>query len=97
LIPLNPTQAIQRFLPALRPPALTEEELKYVHTHTSLKPSASFWPYAQQEKAALDFWKRIDILPYLDLLRMEPHLLETLDFLKDQGILRASAPAVQRP
>jgi len=72
-----------------RPP-LTEEELKYVHTHTVFEAlHFILGSDAQQEKAALDFWKRIDILPYLDLLRMEPHLLETLDFLKDHGTLRA--------
>jgi len=71
-------------------PSLTEEELKYVHTHTVFEALHFILGRdAQQEKAALDFWKRIDILPYLDLLRMEPHLLETLDFLKDQGIIRA--------
>jgi len=72
-----------------RPP-LTEEEIKYVHTHTVFEALRFILGSdAHQEKAALDFWKRMDILPYLDLLRMEPHLLETLDFLKDHGILRA--------
>jgi HAD superfamily hydrolase (TIGR01509 family) len=72
-----------------RPP-LTDEELRYVHTHTVFEALHFILGRdAHQEKAALDFWKRIDILPYLDLLKMEPHLLETLDFLKDHGVLRA--------
>jgi HAD superfamily hydrolase (TIGR01509 family) len=72
-----------------RPP-LTEEELKFVHTHTVFEALHAILGHdAQQEKAAFDFWERIDILPYLDLLQMEPHLLETLDSLKGLGVLRA--------
>ncbi len=72
-----------------RPP-LTDEELKYVHTHTVFEALHFILGRdSRREKAALDFWKGIDILPYLDLLTMEPHLLEALDSLKDRGILRA--------
>lgn len=72
-----------------RPP-LTDEELEFVHTHTVFEALHCILGHdLQQEKAALDFWKQIDITPYLDFLKMEPHLLETLDFLKDHGIIRA--------
>ena len=72
-----------------RPP-LTEEELRFVHTHTVFEALHAILGHdPHQEKAALDFWKRVDILPYLDLLKMEPYLLETLAFLKDRGIIRA--------
>lgn len=72
-----------------RPP-LTDEELKFVHTHTVFEALHFILGHdLQQEKAALDFWKQIDITAYLDYLKMEPHLLETLDFLKDHGIIRA--------
>ncbi len=71
-----------------RPP-LTEEELKFVHTHTVFEALHAILGHdPQQEKAAFDFWKRLDILPYLDLLKMEPHLLEALNSLKGHGILR---------
>ena len=72
-----------------RPP-LTDEELRFVHTHTVFEALHFIWRHdLQQEKAAFDFWKQIDITAYLDYLKMEPYLLETLDFLKKRGIIRA--------
>ncbi len=69
---------------------LTEEELKFVHTHTVFD-SLHFLFHANpdQEKKALEVWRNIDITKYIDALKMEPHLIETLEFLKEKGIKRA--------
>lgn len=69
---------------------LHENELKFVHTHTVFESlHFLFQNNPEQEKEAQEVWRKIDIIKYIDLLRMEPHLLETLTFLKKQGIRRA--------
>ena len=69
---------------------LTADELNFVHTHTVYEAIHFILRHdIQQEKRALDLWKQLDIVEYLAYLRMEPHLLETLESLKNQGILRA--------
>jgi phosphoglycolate phosphatase len=69
---------------------LTEDELNFVHTHTVYEAIHFIFCYdIEQERKALALWQQIDIREYLAYLKMEPHLLETLDFLKSRGILRA--------
>lgn len=69
---------------------LSEEELKFVHTHTVFESlHFLFRGNPSQEKEALEVWRNIDILPYIEALKMEPHLLETLHHLRKRGIKRA--------
>ncbi len=41
------------------------------------------------EKKALESLKQVDLRNYLIYLKMEPHLFQTLEKLKEKGILRA--------
>ncbi len=69
---------------------LTEEELKFVHSHTVFDSlHFLFRGNLDQEKKALEVWRNTDISKYIDALKMEPHLIETLEFLKEKGIKRA--------
>jgi len=69
---------------------LEEEEIKYVHTHTVYE--AIHFIFGEEdglEKRALESLKQIDLREYIVYLKMEPHLLQTLNLLKANGILRA--------
>ena len=69
---------------------LTADELNFVHTHTVTEAIHFIFRHdLQREKEAFVLWKQIDITEYLAYLKMEPHLLETLNFLKNLGIIRA--------
>lgn len=69
---------------------LTGEELKFVHTHTVFESlHFLFQGNPSQEKKALEIWRNIDITKYICLLKMEPHLIETLHYLREMGIKRA--------
>jgi phosphoglycolate phosphatase len=68
---------------------LKEEEIKYVHTHTVYE--AIHFIFGQEdrlEKKALESLKQIDLREYIVYLKMEPYLLQTLNLLKANGILR---------
>jgi phosphoglycolate phosphatase len=71
-------------------PLLTEAELRYVHIHTVhealhfLSRNDSAW-----ERKALALLPQIDPQEYVPYLKMEPHLLPTLQKLKEAGIFRA--------
>jgi len=68
---------------------LTREELTYVHCHTVFE-SVRFMSgndNGLQEKA-LALLKQVDFKKYIDFLKMEPHLVETLTLLKEKGIRR---------
>jgi len=72
-----------------RPP-MAKDELHFVHTHTLAEAIHHLFRYnPEQEKAALELWKRIDISRYISYLRMEPNLLSTLEVLKQRRIIRA--------
>jgi phosphoglycolate phosphatase len=72
-----------------RPP-LTADELNFVHIHTVFEAIHFIFRHdIQQEQEALTLWRQIDITEYLAYLKIEPHLLETLAFLKKKGIFRA--------
>ena len=71
---------------------LREEELRYVHTHTVFEAlHFIFGQKDEMEKKALELLrlKQIDLREYVVYLKMEPHLLQTLEKLKEKGILRA--------
>ena len=71
---------------------LREDEMKYVHTHTVFEAiHFIFGKENDLEKKALDILKQkeIDLKNYIDYLKMEPHLVEALEKLKEKGMLRA--------
>jgi phosphoglycolate phosphatase len=68
---------------------LTREELTFVHCHTVFE-SVRFMSgndNGLQEKA-LTLLKQVDFKKYIDFLKMEPYLIETLTLLKEKGIRR---------
>jgi phosphoglycolate phosphatase len=68
---------------------LTREELTFVHCHTVFE-SVRFMSgndNGLQEKA-LALLKQVDFKKYIDFLKMEPYLIETLTLLKEKGIRR---------
>jgi len=68
---------------------LKEEEIKYVHTHTVYE--AIHYIFGEEsglEKRALESLKQIDFREYIVYLKMEPHLLQILNLLKANGIIR---------
>ena len=70
---------------------LREEELKYVHTHTVFEAlHFIFGKENDLEKRALEILKQkqVDLKDYIEYLKMEPHLVEVLEKLKEKGILR---------
>jgi len=71
-----------------RPP-LKEEEFEYVHSHTVFESMELLFgdDYDPKEKA-LDLLKHVDLRNYIGYLKMEPHLLETLERLKERGLVR---------
>lgn len=71
-------------------PAITEEELNYVHCHTVFEAVRFiFGARDSLEQRALELLKQIDFTDYIRFLTMEPGLLETLSRLKEKGIHRA--------
>jgi beta-phosphoglucomutase-like phosphatase (HAD superfamily) len=68
---------------------LNEEEVKYVHMHTVYETiQLIFGKGNGLEKKALELIKGIDWRDYITYLRMEPYLLQILNLLKTNGILR---------
>jgi len=68
---------------------LNEEEVKYVHMHTVYETiQLIFGKENGLEKKALELLKGIDWRDYITYLRMEPYLLQILNLLKTNGILR---------
>jgi phosphoglycolate phosphatase len=68
---------------------LREEEIKYVHIHTVYEAvHFIFGKDESAEKKAFEMLKQVDFREYIVYLRMEPHLLQTLGTLKENGILR---------
>jgi len=71
-----------------RPP-LKQEEFEYVHSHTVFESMELLFgnDYNPKEKA-LELLKQVDLRNYIGYLKMEPHLLETLEKLKERGLVR---------
>jgi HAD superfamily hydrolase (TIGR01509 family) len=70
---------------------LREDEIRYVHTHTVFESiHFIFREEDGLEKKALEILKdkKIDLKDYVDYLKMEPHLYQTLERLKEKEILR---------
>jgi HAD superfamily hydrolase (TIGR01509 family) len=68
---------------------LKEEEIKYVHTHTVYE--AIHYIFGEEsglKKRALESLKQIDLREYIVYLKMEPYLLQILNLLKANGIIR---------
>jgi HAD superfamily hydrolase (TIGR01509 family) len=66
--------------------------MDYVHTHTVFEAiHFIFGGRNDLEKKALEILKQkqIDLKNYVGYLKMEPHLVQTLEKLKEKGILRA--------
>ena len=69
---------------------LRPEEMEYVHTHTVFEAiHFIFGRDTEMEKRALELLKQIDLREYIVYLKMEPNLLQTLNRLKEKGIIRA--------
>jgi len=69
---------------------LRENEMQYVHSHTVYEAVRFiFGKEDGLEKQALDSLKTVDWRNYIAYLKMEPHLFEALEKLKEKGILRA--------
>jgi len=71
---------------------LREEEMQYVHTHTVFEAlHFIFGKENDLEKKALEILKekQVDLKNYVMYLKMEPHLLQALESLREKGILRA--------
>jgi len=69
---------------------LEEGEVKYVHTHTVYE--AIHFIFGKEdglEKKALEVLKEVDLRKYVAYLKMEPYLLQTLNLLKTNRILKA--------
>jgi phosphoglycolate phosphatase len=70
---------------------LREEEIQYVHVHTVFEAiHFIFGGENDLEKKALEILreKQVDLKNYVEYLKMEPHLFQTLEKLKEKGILR---------
>ena len=71
---------------------LREDEMHYVHTHTVFEAlHFIFGKENDLEMKALEILKekRLDLKNYVSYLKMEPHLLQTLEKLRERGIVRA--------
>jgi phosphoglycolate phosphatase len=78
------------FRTTLGRPPLTEEELKYAHTHTTHEAIHHiFGGDPNLTKQALELLSKADPEDSLRYLKLEPNLLPTLKALKGKGIRRA--------
>jgi len=68
---------------------LSDEEKAYVHSHTVYEAIRFLSGEENREKKALELLKEIDLRDYIVYLKMEPHLLQTLNLLRAKNILRA--------
>jgi HAD superfamily hydrolase (TIGR01509 family) len=69
---------------------LTEEQLKYVHSHTVFESIRCITGEDEGlEKKGLELLKETDLSTYIKYLKMEPNLLQALSALKERGTLRA--------
>ncbi len=69
--------------------SLKEEEMQYVHSHTVFEAIRFiFGEESDLEKKALESLKQVDLRNYIVYLKMEPHLFQALEKLKEEGIFR---------
>jgi phosphoglycolate phosphatase len=68
---------------------LKQEEMQYVHTHTVYEAIRFLFGREDDlEKKALESMKQVDLRNYIVYLKMEPHLFQALEKLREKGILR---------
>src|SRR5512143_136457 len=68
---------------------LRREEMQYVHAHTVFEAIRFiFGKESELEKRALESIKQVDLRNYIVYLKMEPHLFQALEKLKEKGIFR---------
>ena len=68
---------------------LKEEEMRYVHSHTVFEAiHFIFGKENDLERKALELIKQVDLRNYVGYLKVEPHLFETLEKLREKGIFR---------
>ena len=68
---------------------LRGDEMQYVHTHTVYEAIRFIFGKEESlEKKALESLKEVDLRNYIAYLKMEPHLIQALEKLKEKGILR---------
>jgi len=69
---------------------LQEEEMEYVHSHTVYEAIHFIFGRGDElEKKGIEALKQVDLRNYIGYLKMEPYLFQTLNRLKEGGILRA--------
>jgi phosphoglycolate phosphatase len=65
-------------------------EMKYLQSHTVFESIHHlFQEDHKAEERALEVLRQLDVRNYVVYLKMEPHLMETLQALKERGVLRA--------
>jgi phosphoglycolate phosphatase len=75
---------------AMGRPPVQAEEMKYIHSHTVFESIHYLFREGREaEERALEVLKQLDVKNYVVYLKMEPHLIETLQALKERGIFRA--------
>lgn len=76
---------------AMDRPPITEEELAYCHMHTVYESlNRLFKGDAETEARASEFLKnRVDLREFIQYLKMEPHVFETLSALREKQIRTA--------
>jgi phosphoglycolate phosphatase len=69
---------------------LKREEVGYIHSHTVYEAIHFLFGGADGlEEKALELLKQVDLRRYIEYLKMEPHLIETLEILKEKEMIRA--------
>ncbi|MCX7966767.1 MAG: HAD family hydrolase [Syntrophorhabdaceae bacterium] len=69
---------------------LTEEEIKYCHTHTVFESIRYMFREAEMQEKALGFLKNnVQLKDFIIYLKMEPNLTNALNILKSKGIKTA--------
>ena len=72
-----------------RPP-LADDELTYCHSHTVYEAINHLFRHdGKLEKEALEILRTVDLREFIEYLRMEPHLMETLTILRERRIKTA--------
>jgi phosphoglycolate phosphatase len=75
---------------AMGRPPVQAKEMRYIHSHTVFESIHYLFPESRKtEEQALEVLKRLDVKNYVVHLKMEPHLIETLQALKERRISRA--------
>ena len=64
-------------------PPMTDEELEFVHTHNVIDSvDHIFRRYPEAAPVAQQYRQTVDYVPYLQYMKMEPDLIDFLEFLK---------------